>query len=428
MINPALVKRQMHFKYMREISEIREDLSLLALKFKYSIGELDILKWLHNFEEGDRNNALKILYAVDFLDETDLMRAYDEGLKEILNSFPKAQLLIMPVGEYGKSGTAMIYYLKKTKSYRRFQTRITIIQGSTQLRDNLDPTRVIVLLDDFFGSGNSVVEFYENHLKLFLTPGSYLRLTMLAAIAQKSSIYYLSRHLPNCKVFTWMQRDKAFSDSGSPFGYRKNRTILREMCYEYGKGLCIIRGVDSPLGYRNSQALVTFSYGTPNNSLPILWSDRQNWYPLFPRSFEPRMEQSKAFRRDTAHMLSIAKMLKLKGFQHFTSGEGRTDWKEYQFITRSDFLQFCFIRLKNQKRDEHIVCQLLGLSHQEHDQIVSNLKSRGLLGSDGRLTAYGKQLYDEMADRINHFKKRELTDTIEKSNHLYWPETFGGTR
>ena len=37
------------------------------------------------------------------------------------------------------------------------------------------------------------------------------------------------------------------------------------------------------LGYNNAQALIAFEYNTPNNTLPIIWADDNQWNSLFKR-------------------------------------------------------------------------------------------------------------------------------------------------
>lgn len=56
-------------------------------------------------------------------------------------------------------------------------------------------------------------------------------------------------------------------------------TITEAICRGYGSRL--LRSF--PLGYGDAQILLAFSYNTPNNTLPIFWSDRLRWYPLFLR-------------------------------------------------------------------------------------------------------------------------------------------------
>ena len=37
------------------------------------------------------------------------------------------------------------------------------------------------------------------------------------------------------------------------------------------------------LGYGDAEVLVALEYNTPNNSLPIIWVENEDWNPLFKR-------------------------------------------------------------------------------------------------------------------------------------------------
>ena len=38
------------------------------------------------------------------------------------------------------------------------------------------------------------------------------------------------------------------------------------------------------LGYNDSEMLIAFEYNTPNNCLPIIWVESNDWIPLFKRN------------------------------------------------------------------------------------------------------------------------------------------------
>ena len=44
---------------------------------------------------------------------------------------------------------------------------------------------------------------------------------------------------------------------------------------------------DNWLGYGGMGLLLVFEHGTPNNTLPILWRDSEDYFCLFPRSKPP---------------------------------------------------------------------------------------------------------------------------------------------
>ncbi|MGB2867390.1 MAG: hypothetical protein WBD36_02975, partial [Bacteroidota bacterium] len=62
-------------------------------------------------------------------------------------------------------------------------------------------------------------------------------------------------------------------------GFGQHREVARRMTEHYGVKIEPKR----PLGYQDSQLLIGFFYNTPDNSLPIFWSSKNNWKPVFKR-------------------------------------------------------------------------------------------------------------------------------------------------
>lgn len=60
------------------------------------------------------------------------------------------------------------------------------------------------------------------------------------------------------------------------------RTFTEKICSAHGAVLC----PEDPLGYQDGQLLIGFSHNTPDNTLPIFWSDGETgapWIPVFKR-------------------------------------------------------------------------------------------------------------------------------------------------
>lgn len=75
------------------------------------------------------------------------------------------------------------------------------------------------------------------------------------------------------------EADKLFSEEGTVFEEDDQRKLARKNATHFGAKL----EPKHPLGYGNLDLAVVFERGCPNNSLPILWSDKGGWKPLFPR-------------------------------------------------------------------------------------------------------------------------------------------------
>lgn len=78
--------------------------------------------------------------------------------------------------------------------------------------------------------------------------------------------------------------DRAFDPARRWFDSTDDRLRALDLASKVGGGLWR----EAPLGWEDSQALVVFYDGVPNDTPPILWKfgqyEQRNWIPLFPRS------------------------------------------------------------------------------------------------------------------------------------------------
>ncbi|MED4130659.1 hypothetical protein, partial [Shouchella miscanthi] len=183
--------------------------------------------------------------------------------------------------------------------------------------------------------------------------------------------------------------------------------------------------------YGNTQGMVTFAYGSPNNLLPIFWSskstsNRSSWYPIFPRFSKDRIDRAKEFRKETAFWLSFARIHRNEDISIFVSGEGENKLNEkYSYILKKDLVLFCVIRLLNQKRHEIVIQMILGLSSEDFKDVINDGQTRGVLDKEGNLSEYGNVAYRRLSRMIIELKIKTEGSTLN-SNKLYVPHTFRG--
>jgi hypothetical protein len=72
---------------------------------------------------------------------------------------------------------------------------------------------------------------------------------------------------------------RVFSDESTVFESTHEREAAMRIAYDRGVQL----EKRAPLGYGDCQAAVVFEHRCPNNSLPILWQESEDFLPLFPR-------------------------------------------------------------------------------------------------------------------------------------------------
>lgn len=106
------------------------------------------------------------------------------------------------------------------------------------------------------------------------------KLYLLTFIASREAIRKLKEK--GVEVVACIEIDEsseAFSNSSIVFlNVPQYREPCKIMCEYYGQRIS-----EYPLGYDNSQLLIGFYYSIPNNTLPIFWSNRNSWEPLFSR-------------------------------------------------------------------------------------------------------------------------------------------------
>lgn len=420
--------------------DIELEIELICKRLKNSINQVQVLNWLANFEDNEMLKALKILNLVEYFDDTDIIEGYEACLSKLSQKIDKnTKLIIHPMGDYGKSGTAMIYYFKKAWKLLNIDSKIEFIPHHRNLKKKkYENNSIFILIDDLLGSGSSASSYYKTFIKPQLLKNKFEgNIFIITVYSLMHAISFLHTKHKEIEVISYQKRNKAFSEP-SPFGYRNKMIEFRELSYKYGIDLFSTtdyttgKTVDHPLGYKNSQALISFSYGTPNNSLPILWSDKNNWYPILPRSAEAKISLSKRFRKETAYLLSYAYSMEYDDILIFYSGEADTSMGKRKFVTKTDFLLFSVIRLVRRKRSIPVICQILGIREDELINIIEEGKLKNIFDEEGQLTPYAKRLYLDVYRMINKSKNYPYSNKTEEGyevlDTLYVPTSFQGEK
>lgn len=425
MLNPGLLE---------QLEDYQIQITLLCQRFHYAIDEFDILGWLKNFQPSEWQDALTVLSMVEYLDNSEIIEAYNYCLGKILNIVPekvsvnfgkkirkkKTKLIVIPLGELGKSGSGMIYFLRKTKTFSEKKHRFEIVYDLDKLSNFIGSRYSLLFIDDYFGSGGSAVKFYEKEIQSRITEktNSY----WISIVSQEKAITLIQNKIPNCTVISWKSRDKVFLRNRSPFGSYDKVKLFRDLCYKYG----VILDYDNPLGYDNTQGMITFSYGAPNNLLPIFWSSNKQWRPIFPRYSKDRMAQARQFRKETAYWLSLARILNPDIYNMIATGKGTSmvSSREFKFILRTDFQLFCTMRMIKQKRPKPVICQILNLSSKDYEEILNDGQKRKVINNKGILTDYGEKAYQGIAKRLLATKLAEAKTEVK--SFAYIPQTFRG--
>ena len=289
-------------------------------------------EWLNNFTDGDeikaekeRINMLYLLSKFMYFGNEELRQLLlsmyrdlfkypiIDGIRKthsdtlditIINSLFREELLktrFLGVGNPSESGVHMLYYFRQecklSKEYfinasEIFSTSITREEtpdGDTRsyLKSDLRDKSIkrFIFMDDFCGSGAQATEYLKeivenikfedkeievNYLVLFGTASGIDQIRMLNIFNRVESVFLMDETF------------KVFSNESRYYKNAPKELIDKQFSKETAVKYCTPL-FDSPLGFGNCELLLSLYHNTPDNTLPIFWSEENRWKPIFKR-------------------------------------------------------------------------------------------------------------------------------------------------
>lgn len=255
-----------------------QEITKLTQQWKGVRNQEQIESWLLMFEEDERNVAIQLLRSVKYYKQEkidELLRVlHGKFIREIQHTLRSVWFFGM--GGPSKSGRMLLYHYRTVNGLRE-----SLFQERRMLRAfAAKGIHTLAFVDDFIGTGKQVAAFWHEELKDHRGIDK-AQLYCLVLFAFQSGVEYVEAQTPFrviC-VESLDERDRVFSAECPVFDSGEERGRAEEICRRHGEVLC----PNHPLGYDDSQALIAFEYQTPNNSLPILWSNAKGWNPIFER-------------------------------------------------------------------------------------------------------------------------------------------------
>jgi hypothetical protein len=407
----------------QEIVDVfEEEIDFIINKFHGKKSSRDILKWLDNFDEEDKISALEILRRLRYVSEEELFAGADNIVNEINNAVdPHKIILFYPIAKYGKSATLMSYYFQKSSTFKKLErsSRAKFIINDNEARGvSIDNQTVIVFFDDFFGSGGSFVKNYRHFTAIsvpeFATAEDVYAACLYYMPQAKIVIQKLNPHI----TLIGEEHPQIFGLSPLMFYNEKQRVSRKELAYNYADSKKLFKDKSKYhyLGYEESEALISFPYVPPNNTLPIIWSGRSKWNPLFPRMEDDIFDNLKSYKEQ----LMVAATRIDFGLPN--------DFKGIPGVTKTRFITFGLLRMLNQNIVLPQIAVLMGAGISEIENFVEIAKKMGMLDQQLLLTEKGNDTLREILRVIQEYKdsQRQLHPSVIKKAIEYLPGKISG--
>lgn len=248
--------------------------------YRVHVSRARIQTWLAQFHADHHDLAARILDAVEFYREDQVLHAYRSVFGRLPGWSKKASerqgrwRFVAFSSHSGESGDRMLHAFRLATGLAGERFDDLFIYRSDLPRQNLTADDTVVFVDDFAGTGTQAVTAWNEVFGELLPGRPHMFLVLAAAIHE--AILHITNETP-LKVRTFRRlrtHDNLFAAQCTRFSTgEKARTL------EY----CNIADAVSPRGFGGCGTLIVLAHRCPNNSLPILHSKNAAFRGLFPR-------------------------------------------------------------------------------------------------------------------------------------------------
>jgi hypothetical protein len=246
--------------------------------------------WLNQFDSNiSRRLIFKILQNLIYYTSANIKIKMKEIFSHIKNKKYEGKrvsnVLVSYLDGIGKSG---VEYAKYFIDENSILAKNSVEKHKILERLNKDNFDYLVFVDDFTGTGKTIIDFVEELNKNFpdifkkqikiiigVISGFLDAKELIEKEVEKMKITNIEVII--CEPLN--KSDKCFSDESKIFANPDDRRNARDICW--GKGHSLVP--NNPLGFGDCQSIVIFPDTCPNNSLPILWAEKEDFKPLFKR-------------------------------------------------------------------------------------------------------------------------------------------------
>ena len=237
-----------------------------------------LLRWLDSFDREHVGIAHKVLDQVVVVSELEIQEGYKRGL-EGLPGWSRSvenrhgRWFFSGVGGAGESGPAMLRLFREANGLTAHRWNNFFVSQVELPRLRLSARDSVVFVDDFAGTGRQMVGYWPILEELIAAEAKcYLLLTALTVRAAES--------IENKTEFI-VHADKTLGLEADLYNPACGILSLEEMeiLDRYGR----VAWQQYPRGFGSCGLCFVLSHKTPNNTIPVLHANHDNWKGLFPR-------------------------------------------------------------------------------------------------------------------------------------------------
>jgi hypothetical protein len=238
------------------------------------------MDWMEQFSAPHRDVAARLLDVVDFYSMDRISGAFRTALAalpgwHITKAHRKGTWRFTALARSaGESADAMMHRFRIANGLDAKKFNELFIHPSQILMEKLGEDDTLVFIDDFVGTGDSVLKAWEESFAELVTDVGKVFLIVVAAMDAGRKRVTDETELTCVAGHELTKHDSFFDDQCNAFS-KAEKNIILQYCERALK--------NEPKGYKDCGLVVVFQHRSPNNSLPIFYVEHRRWTGLFPR-------------------------------------------------------------------------------------------------------------------------------------------------
>ncbi|MFZ3373959.1 MAG: hypothetical protein WA183_00205 [Chthoniobacterales bacterium] len=236
--------------------------------------------WLNCFSTKDQDLAARVLDAVHFIGYQHIQTCFRQVLAS-LEGWHITQrrrrgrwFFVAFSGSAGESGDRMVHEFRMANSLTKRQFNSLFIHRSELVRNNIGPEDTVVLIDDFSGTGTQASDSWRDIFEELLAGGPRVFLVLVAATTAAIQRIREETDMEVRCCARLQNSDNIFAPECSHFR-DEEKSILLRYCRQANRA--------NPKGFGDCGLLLVFVHRCPNNTIPLLHANHEDWVGLFPR-------------------------------------------------------------------------------------------------------------------------------------------------
>lgn len=374
--------------------------------------------WLQQFDEDDKPLMLKLLQHFYYYTEERLNYKARQLYGKFIEEYPTDSSKAIFVGIEKDVGVGFSSFMFETFWIKNNLKDSAVPRFTEEVKTWGALPDVVAIVDDYSGSGSTFIKYLNKIIKVNpeLNNTRYYFLTIhISKDALSNIAEYAKQQEIEVRCVYLHESDRAFNA-----GYiyeaieaEVNKTKYGDLCKR------IALSEENAFGFKQIEALVSFEYNTPNNTLGVFWSNVDDFMSLFNRHKKQRTTLTELRQKAKQNKNFIGKKIIVQNIEE---------------TKLNMFMVYCAVW--GNKFSVSRACFDFGFTKKQLNDIVKELIEEGYLEyEEGKLVASKKMKKYVFVSRMSDFKnifydlkqKNILPADVEQAD-TYIPKKFSSRR